>query len=165
MIKEFSIPYSRIPVLIGRRGRTKKRIEDESGVKIKVSGNTVIVDGDAEKVFLVESVIKAIGRGFSPEHALNLLDPDYVMYVLDLPKERNHRVRIRARLIGSKGGIRKKIEEETGTFISIYGKTVSVIGRLDEADITRHALEMIIRGAKFSNVFRYIKSSKERWLL
>ncbi len=154
-----------MPVLIGKRGSTRRKIEEMGGVSIRVSGNVVMIEGEAENVYAVESVIHAIARGFSPEKALNLLDPEYVLYTLELPKERNHRVRIRARLIGTGGGIRKKIEEETGTFISVYGKTVSVIGRLDDAETAKHALEMIIRGAKFSNVFRYLKYSKERWLV
>ncbi len=165
MIVELSVPFARVGALIGKRGSVKRKIEETANVQLQIDGNSVFISGDAEHVYFAESVVKAVARGFNPEIALNLLDPDYSLEVIELPAERNHRVRIRARLIGTDGNIRKKIEEETETSISIYGKTVSIIGRMENVDTAKRAVKMIIRGSKHSNVLAFLKRSKERWLI
>ena len=164
MIVEIAIPYARIPVVIGEKGKTKRELERLGSTAISIEGNVVRIEGEALSVYAMENVIKAIGRGFPPEKALNLLDEEFELRIIDMPFQRNHRTRIRARVIGREGSVRKRIEEMTNTSIAVYGKTVSIIGRMEDVELAANAVEMIIRGSKHSNVFAYLSRRKERWL-
>ena len=67
---------------------------------------------------------------------------------------------IKSRLIGTKGKTRISIEECSGCFISIYGKTVSIIGKYEQINIAREAINMIIRGSKHSKVYSFLQQAK-----
>ncbi|MBU5678477.1 MAG: hypothetical protein QXJ96_02200 [Candidatus Aenigmatarchaeota archaeon] len=133
----------------------KKDIEKEGNVKIKIN-NEVLIVGDGFNTYVTSNVIKAIGRGFSYENARKLFK-DYILYVIPISKNRNTLQRIRARLIGTKGKVRKKIEEMTNTKICIYGKTVSMIGKGDGLNFARDVIEKIIEGYSHSYVFRFLQ--------
>ena len=147
------IPKKRIKHLLEH----KDEIEKYANVKIDVN-NEIKISGESFDIFLASDVIKAIGRGFNYETAAKLFK-DYTLYVIPIAKNRNELIRIRARLIGTKGKVKKKIEELTNTNISIYGKTVSIIGKGDKLNLARIAIEKIIAGYSHSNVFRFLKSS------
>ncbi|MEM5826278.1 MAG: KH domain-containing protein, partial [Candidatus Aenigmatarchaeota archaeon] len=87
---------------------------------------------------------------------------DYTLYVIPISKNRNTLQRIRARLIGTKGKVRKKIEEMTNTKICIYGKTVSIIGKGDNLNLARSIIEKIIEGYSHSYVFRLLQLCKRK---
>ena len=59
-------------------------------------------------------VIKAIGRGMAPKAAIRLLDDNHFFEMVDLRnfvgKRSNQQRRIRSRIIGSQGKVRKLIE-------------------------------------------------------
>ena len=86
MIKNIKIPEERLPVLIGKNGMTKRSIQRKTKTKIDASEEEVIIEGESIGVLDAESIIKAIGRGFSPEHARLLLDEENTLVVIDLPK-------------------------------------------------------------------------------
>jgi ribosomal RNA assembly protein len=66
---------------------------------------------------------------------------------------------IKSRLIGTKGKTRRMIENFSGCSVSVYGKTVSIIGKYDQLRIAREAIDMIIRGAKHSKVYGFLQQS------
>jgi ribosomal RNA assembly protein len=157
MKEEIKIPHERISVLIGKGGETKKVIENTMHVTLHVNSKTgnVEIEGEADKVFFAKDVVKAIARGFSPKNALLLKNDNYVFELIDLKdycRNKNDLVRVRARLIGTKGRIKTSIEEATNSVISIYGWTVGVIAPLDTAQDALHLIHMIIDGAKLSTV-------------
>jgi len=67
---------------------------------------------------------------------------------------------IKSRLIGTEGKTRKMIENCSGCSVSVYGKTVSIIGRYNQISMAREAINMILRGSKHSNVYRFLQETK-----
>ncbi len=159
------IPKDRIGVLIGKRGSTKAMIEELTGAEIIVdsgTGEVLIrfsdIPEDPLMPMKLESVIRAIGRGFNPEIALKLLQDDYVLEVIDIRRfvgaRKNALKRMRGRLIGEKGKARSYIESRTNTHISVYGHTVSIIGRTYDVVAAREAVFSLLEGSMHSTAYR-----------
>ena len=90
MIQEVKITGSRVGVLIGKAGATKKELEAKTHTTISVDSKEglVKVEGSEENtVSLLRAVevINAINRGFSPERAFEMIeDEDLLLDVIDL---------------------------------------------------------------------------------
>jgi len=162
------IPKERIGVLIGKKGVTKAKIEELTGSKIDVdssSGEVVLrFPEQLEDPLLpmkLESVIRAIGRGFNPEVAMKLLEDDYVLEVMDIRRfageTKNALTRMRGRIIGEKGKAKTYIEERTNTKISVYGHTVSIIGRTYDVIAAREAIISLLEGSMHSTAYRLME--------
>lgn len=164
------IPLERVGVLVGKKGEVKKRIEEETGIAIDVdskSGDVTIDDSQSEDPLLAlkcGDIVKAIGRGFSPEKAFRLLGEDAYFTLIDIRdfvgKNQKHVRRVRARVIGSRGKTRKLIEELTGVNISIYGNTVGVIGESLEMGVAVTAIEMLLKGSEHSAVYSFLEKKR-----
>ncbi|MCP1661649.1 MAG: RNA-processing protein [Methanocalculus sp. MSAO_Arc1] len=167
-IQELKVAADRIGVIIGKGGATRKAIEEQSGAEIQVDSaeGVVTVDGeDAVGVLRATEVIRALGRGFSPERAFRLFeDEDIILDILDLsnvadtPQKMN---RLRGRIIGRDGKARDQIESMTGTAVSIYGKTVGIIGLPEPVQTSRKAIEMLVEGADHASVFGFLDKRKK----
>ena len=72
MTQEVKIPNDRIGAIIGKGGDTRKFLEKILHVTLEIDSQTGLVEIINEEDSLAEirsmEVIKAIGRGFSPEH-------------------------------------------------------------------------------------------------
>ena len=113
-----------------------------------------------EKFIKAGSIVKAVGRGFSPEHALRLLESDIFLHTIDLDeyaKSERQMQSKRGRIIGKHGKAREEIEDDTGAVVSVYGRTVGIIGREEEIDRARRSVDMLLRGASHEKVFDYLK--------
>ncbi len=159
------IPRDRIGVLIGKRGSVKATIENMTGAKIdvdSVSGEVYVKfaepPSDPLLPMKLKSVIQAIGRGFNPEIAFELLKDDYMLEVIDIRRfvgdRKNALRRMRGRLIGEKGKTRSYIEGRTNTHISVYGHTVSIIGRAYDMVAAREAIISLLKGSMHSTAYR-----------
>ena len=79
-------------------------------------------------------IVTAIGRGFSPENAMTLLKGENTLTcyrskgICGKICSSNQVERIKGRIIGEGGRARRNMENLSGTYISVYGKTVSIIG-------------------------------------
>ena len=156
MFKSVKIPEERLAVLIGERGATKRLIQKKTKTKITV-GEEIIIEGDALDVLTAESIVKAIGRGFSPPSALLLLDEENCFDLVQLPDNKKTRKRICARLIGTKGKARRNLEHLTKTRISVYGKTVGIIGSYDDTEKAKTAIENLIGGFSHRSVYELLE--------
>ncbi|MBS7609536.1 RNA-processing protein [Candidatus Bathyarchaeota archaeon] len=167
------IPRDRVGVLIGSSGRVKERLEKLCSVKITVDGSTGDVEismegneSDVSKLLLARNVVKAIGRGFSPEKAFRLLEDDVLFECLDLRRDfgmtPNDVKRIQGRIIGRDGKMRRNIEELTEVHLSCYGTTVSIIGRSPGFEVAREAIRMLIEGRQHSTVYRFLSRERKR---
>ena len=163
------VPLERVGVIIGANGSTKSIIE-KLGVNLNIDskiGSIQINSSDSLKEMVAGEVIKAIGRGFSPEKALLLLEDEMLMLdIIDLSKiltTKKDMIRVKGRIIGKSGKTRELMEELTGAKISVYAKTVGIIGTPDQIQIVRRAIEMLIKGAPHAPVYSYLeKQKKER---
>ncbi len=165
-MKYVKIPIDRVGVLIGKNGETKRKIENY-GVKIEVDSNIGEVKIESEdkiKEMETENVIVAIGRGFSPEKAFLLFNEDYYLEVIDIRdwvgKKINHIKRLAGRIIGKDGRAREIIEELSGAYVSVYGHTVGIIGKIENLQIAKKAVEMLFDGANHSTVYRFLEEEK-----
>lgn len=165
--ENLKIPKERIAVLIGKKGSVKKRIEELASVKIEIDSKTGSVSvqpkGKQQENFLSAiNIVKAIARGFSPENALLLLDEENFLTIIDLKefgKTEKSRLSKKGRVIGTEGKVRERIEEETETKISVFGKTISIIGRIESMERARKAIEMLLSGARHETIFKFLRES------
>lgn len=162
------IPKERIGVVIGPEGTTKKNIEEKLMVDLQIDSeagdvNITLSDkaADPSTLFRAKDVITALGRGFSPEHAFRLVrDEDAALELIDLRgvfgKSETDLKRVKGRIIGMNGKTRRIIEELTDTNVAVYGHTVGMIGTLDQLEVAREAIEMLIKGSMHSTVYRFL---------
>ena len=166
MEEEITIPKVRIGVLIGPDGRTKNDIINKTGTMIEIDSisGEVFVSGENEKYFKAVEIVRAIGRGFSPERAMNLLKEDYYLRIVDVieftgKNESKQKVR-RGRVIGKDGKAREMIEKKTKCFISVQGKTVAIIGKLNRIDDAVEAVQMLLSGARHESTEGFLEHDK-----
>ncbi len=163
---ELKLPKERVAVLIGKKGSVKKEIEDETSTKIDIDskeGDVVVSGKDALKLFSAREIIRAISRGINPGVAMQLLKQDFsleIIPLMDYIKNKNHLPRIRGRLIGRDGKSRQTIERLTDTAICIYGKTVAIVGRVENVQIAHKALIQLIGGSRHATVFRWLERKR-----
>jgi ribosomal RNA assembly protein len=161
------ISTDRVGALIGKNGSTKRAIEEKTKTTLEIDSKegTVTVRGDdAEGVVAASEVVRAINRGFSPERAYVLLtNPDAMLDVIDLSaivESPPQLERVRGRVIGRGGRSREQIENMTATTLSVYGKTVAIIGEADQVKTARTAIEMLINGVSHEAVFAFLDRRK-----
>jgi len=162
------IPAERLGSLIGPEGVAKKEIETRLGVELQIDGQTGNVTltlaektTDASVLYRGKEVVTAIGRGFSPEKAFRLInDEDAILDIIDLRlafgKSESDIKRVKGRIIGAEGKTRRLIEELTDSSIAVYGHTVSIIGNIEETQIAREAVEMLVRGSLHATVYKFL---------
>ena len=164
---ELKIPKDRIAVLIGKKGEIKKNIQKLTKIRISVDskeGDITVSGHDALSLFDTKEVIKAIGRGFNPEVAQLLLKQDYGLEVFNLSefcKTKNSLARLKGRVIGAGGKSRQVIEQLTGVYISVYGKTISIIGEIWALANARQAIDMLLRGSPHRNVYQWLEKKRK----
>lgn len=121
-----------------------------------------MLEGEGVELYQAKNIVKAIGRGFSPENAFRLLKEDEILETIELSQFNENKMRnIKSRLIGTKGKTWKIIENFSGCSMSVYGKTVSIIGSYEQLNIAREAVQMIIRGSKHSKVYGFLYQSNQ----
>jgi len=156
ILETVTVPQERIKVIKDRP--VNHKIEDELNVKIAFQDNLVEIRGEGIELFQAKHVVKAIGRGFAPKKAFRLFDEEEVLEVIELEGFKDNKLRlIKSRLIGTRGKTRIIIEKDSGCFMSVYGKTVSLIGKYQQLEIAREAVSMILRGSKHSKVYGFLQ--------
>jgi len=164
-MEQLKIPKERIPVLIGTKGSVKRKIQKLTNTILKINSETgdVFIEGEAIDIFNCLNVIKAVGRGFNPEIALKLLNEDHSLEVISIEgfaRNKKDLIRIRSRLIGTNGKARDYIESLTSTHIVIYGKTVCIIGKIENVMVARQGIINLLQGSRHGNVYAYIDRQK-----
>ncbi|MFW9949481.1 MAG: pre-rRNA-processing protein PNO1 [Candidatus Thorarchaeota archaeon] len=165
------IGKNRIAVVIGRNGETKKEIEDSLGIEIVLDSKT----GDFEiksilnhpkynplNIYIGEKILNAINRGFNPTKALKLLDELFELEVFNLynilGRSEKKVTRMKGRIIGRNGEIRKAIERYAESYVSVYGKTIAIIAEYENLQIARKAVNMLLNGMPHHSVLKYLES-------
>jgi len=164
--EEVVISKSRVAVLIGKGGADRKRIAKLGRVSLNISSDGIVaVTGNPENVWVASAVVEAVGRGFSSADATLLFNKDYsfsLIYINEfVPKSKKRRIELRGRLIGTQGKIKHIIQKKTKTRISIYGKTVGIIGSSEGVNLARRAIESILRGAQYSTALGFLKTKED----
>ena len=164
LLDNLRIPKSRVAALIGHLGKTKKELEQKTHAKIKIDSQTGEIEVSAKKdaigFYSAMTIVKAIGRGFSPEHAFWLLDENVGLEIVSLSDwlagKKSAIAAKKSRIIGTAGKVRVELEEKTDCFISVQGKTVCIIGEYENIAKAKKAIEMILTGARHATVFEQL---------
>ncbi len=168
---ELKIPQERVAVLIGEKGEIKKEIESQTKTELEISseGDVTITGDDALLLFTSQQIVKAIARGFNPKIALLLINNDYVLEMIDLKdasgKSKNMMIRLKGRIIGKEGRSREELERLTNTNISVYGKTIAIIGETMDVFNARQAISMLLQGAMHKTVYRFLEKQKKKTMV
>ena len=166
------IPQNRVGALIGKNGEVKKSIE-------KLTGTILDIDSDDGTVYITpredmedplgvwnaNHIVKAIARGFNPEVAMKLIHDDIYLEIMKLPlyigKSKKALARYKGRIIGTNGKTRELITELADVDMAVYGKTVSLIGEMDNILVAKEAIEMILNGSRHKSVYSFLENKKE----
>lgn len=164
---ELKIPKERVAVLIGKEGEVKKALEDDTHTRIKIDskeGDVFVYGKDALGLYSCREIIIAIGRGFNPDLAKLLLKNDYIFEMVNLNeytgKSKNTMLRLKGRVIGKEGKSRRLIEELSEAHISVYGKTIAIIGTPEEASMAKKAVEALLGGSTHANVYKWLEKRR-----
>ncbi len=168
------VPHERLAIIIGTEGETKALIEETLDVDLYVDtddSSVHITDRDTTEdplaVWKARDIIKAVARGINPQKALRLRDDGTIVEIIDISEyvgdSKNSLQRLKGRIIGKDGKTRQIIETMTGASVSIYGKTVSILGTYEEAYDAKRAIAMLLGGKPHSGVYRFLeKTQKDR---
>ena len=164
---ELKIPQERVAVLIGKNGEVKKTIEDDTKTKLDINskeGDVFISGSDALGLYTCREVVRAIGRGFNPEITKLLLKQDYVFEMIDLTeytgKSKSTMLRLKGRVIGKEGRSRKLIEELSESYISVYGKSIGIIGTAEPVAMAKRAVEALLKGSTHASVYKWLEQKR-----
>lgn len=164
-MQHVKIPQDRIGVLIGEGGETMREIEAAAEIRLDIdseNGSVAIESvGDPVRGLKGPEIVRAIGRGFSPEDALTLLANELMLFdVVDIAaasRNPNDMKRQKGRLIGEGGRTRELMEDLSGASVVIYGSTLGIIGTPQQVDAVRSAAEMLLDGAPHGAVYSFLE--------
>jgi len=162
------LPNERIGIAIGPSGEVKQEIERRTGTKLTLdseTGEVRIEPGENPLGALIaREVLHAIARGFSSERAFRLFEDDQLLEVIDVRdfagRSERALVRLKGRAIGERGRTRQILEETTDAHVSIYGRTIALIGTAEQLAVAREAVERLLGGAMHSSVYRFLERKR-----
>lgn len=160
------VDLSRLPVVIGHEGTTRKLIEDKFSISLEInsdSGEVIISGDDSSQIYITSLVLQAINYGFSPENAILLESEHNILDIIDVKKSVRDSKRLKTvlgRIIGQEGKTRKLIEEITSCKVTIKDHFVGIIGKYENVQLVHEALEMLINGASHKSFYGYLERNK-----
>lgn len=165
-MEKLAVERKKVGVIIGKKGSTKNLLEQECGVRLKISrAGEITILGGALKTYLAFNVLKAISLGFPVDGALQLKNPDYVFETInikDFAKSKSRMVEIKGRLIGTKGNVKKVIQHLGDIDICVSESQIGIIGKAEDVLVAREAIQALLRGAKHGRIFKWLEH-KERF--
>jgi ribosomal RNA assembly protein len=172
-IEYLKIPKDRVGVTIGKNGKIKHQLEIITKTELKIdseTGNIAISSTDETEdplaIWKARYMIKAIGRGFNPEIALKLDNEELILEIINLQdyvgKSKKALVRQKGRIIGKGGRTRQIMHDMLDVEISIYGKTVSLIGKIENVQMAKEAINMILDGSRQKSVYAYLEKMHDK---
>ena len=166
------IAKDRIGVLIGKGGGTKRALEEEAGCQLHIDSDSGEISAEwndeSDPIIRLKmpDLIRAIGRGMSPQRAIQLLDDNVHLRMYDIRewvgRQPNQIRRMRGRVIGREGRIRELVEELSGVEIVVYRSTILVVGDIESLAVGSAAVERLLGGAEHGTVLKFLEKEKRR---
>jgi len=168
MSEHIKIPLDRVAVLVGPKGSIKELIEEKSTTSLNIessSGTVEIMEAkDPIKGMRAREVVHAIARGFSPEKAVRLFEDDNLMFetidLSNIARTEKDMERLKGRIIGRAGKTREVFEEITNVRLSVYGKTISIIGYPEQNAVARAGIDMLLKGSTHGPVYKFLEKKR-----
>jgi ribosomal RNA assembly protein len=161
------IPEDRIGALIGKEGKSKRRLEKQSDCSLDIdsdTGEVTIESSSSVDVYFVQEVVNAVGNGFNPSTASLILKKDYLFESIDINNYVGEKrvKQMKGRVIGTNGKTRETIEDLTETYLSVYEQNVSIIGRVEHIQAARQAVEKLLNGQSHSAVYKALERHRDK---
>lgn len=161
-MEKLVIEKEKVGIIIGKKGATKKLLEQELDIKLTISKHgEITIGGDAMKTFLSIIVLQAMCLGFSVDKALQLKNPDYVFEIIDVKNFAKTKVRVKevkGRLIGRQGRVKKTIENLGNVLLCISETKIGIIGKTEDVLMTKDAIQSLLRGAQQARIFKWLEN-------
>jgi len=164
-MKEVKIPEKRVGALIGKDGETKDEFEDLTDTDLTIEDNVARIEGDTLDEMDGQKIVKAIGRGFNPEKAFDIIERDYTFNYLDINRfadTENDKERLKGRVIGRDGETRTHIEKMTETHICVFGKTIGFVGHPQNIQVARETVKQLLNGSSHSSAYNYLEKNQDK---
>jgi len=141
--------------------KLKDEIEKSLNCKLKIENDIVTLDGEPLNVIKAKKVLEAYFSGFELNDAINLINDEYTLEVInvkDYTRKVNRMFQLLGRVIGKKGKSRRKIEEVTNTKIIVNDKDkrIFILGKMEKVLLAKRCVEMLLEGKKHSTVFNFL---------
>ena len=147
-------------------------IEDKCSVSLDIDsddGKVLVTSknvGENIEPFKAVEIVSAIGRGFSPENAVRLLKGENSLHIIDLRefvgKSPEQIERIKGRIIGEGGRARLNMQNLTNALITVYGRTVSIIGEPNQLRLAVDAISSLSNGSTHGPVYSKLESARRK---
>lgn len=161
MIDEVKILKKKIKSLRESKGG----IESAMNVKIDVNNEGIVrIQGeDGLNIWITKKMVIAFSMGFALEKCLKLKKEEYSFELIDIRNygkdTKKDIIRLKGRVIGSEGKSKKNLEIKTETHISVSGKKIGIIGKIEDVELCKNTIEMILNGAKHSTAFKALEKT------
>jgi KH domain-containing protein len=139
--------------------KNKKRLEELLEVKIINRGIEVQIDGESEAEYIAEKVLQALNFGFPYSTAILIKTEDLILGRINIKDHTTKKdfVRVKARIIGTKGKTLKTLCTLTNCYFEIKDKEIGIIGDPEYIENANQAVISLIKGTKQSNVYSYLE--------
>ena len=160
------VAEDRVGAVIGKDGEIKTRIEESLKVKLTVNSDEGVVTienagSDPLAEWNARDIVKAISYGITPDDALRLRDDAYTLIVINIQdivgRSKKAVARQKGRIIGKRGLSKAHISELTGTYISVKGKHIAIVGRTEEAAAAMDAITSLAEGLPHGVVYKVLE--------
>ena len=147
--------------------KNKKRLEKLLDIKITNRGKEISIQGEPEDEYVAEKVIDALNFGFPFYTAILIKKEDFIFEIINIKDytKRHDLERIRARIIGKNGKTLKILNQLTNCYFELKDNYIGIIGSPEDLKSGQEAVTSIIKGAKQSNVYGFLKKNKTKPIL
>jgi ribosomal RNA assembly protein len=144
--------------------KNKKRLEKLLEIKITNRGKEISIQGESEDEYVAEKVIDALNFGFPFSTAMLIKKEDFIFEIINIKNhtKRYDLERIRARIIGKNGKTLKTLNQLTNCYFELKDNYVGIIAHPEDLKNGQEAVISIIKGAKQSNVYGFLKKNKTK---
>lgn len=146
--------------------KTLKALAKRLGCRLSLeNGNEVIIEGEPYNEYNAKNVLQAFGRGFPLDATYKLLGEDYFFEMINLKdmfRAKEQMMRVKARIIGKEGRAKEYIESVSGAQLSVYGSSISLIGRIDEIRVATSAIKVLLGGGMHKTAYRIMENEKRK---
>jgi len=153
-----SIPSDKLPRII----KAKNILQKALNIKISFENSNTVIDGSPEDEYVAEKVIDALNMGFPLSEALLLTKEENMFEIINIKHHTKSKTleRIRARIIGAKGGTLRTLTDLTHSFFQIKGNEIGIISTAEEMPTIHDAITNLIHGSKHANVYSMLEHQK-----
>lgn len=143
----------------------EKNIESVMGVKIDIGNDGLVkIEGDdGLQIWLTKKIVTAFSMGFDMDICLKLKDEDHSFELIDVREygrdTKKDIIRLKGRVIGREGKSKRNLQFKTNTKMSISGKRVGIIGKIQDVELCKNIVEMLLSGAKHSTAFKSLEKA------